>query len=550
MTAAAATTSDPAAAVFCVTRPRLPRPRRRRGGLRRPLHPRRDDARPRPAARLARRRAARRRGVADRVDEVLLRPRPRARVLDHRRAALPATPGSAGASWIEHVPAGVDTADVAARRVSELDLRLARASATAPGFAGLHPAAERALLAGLERDVAHVRAQPDARPERNHRTLELYALLVAALALPGPLDPRRRAGRVRARRARPQPARGHARPTASTARARRTTTCSCCARSSGRARTRAASASTCPAGYDERLARACEFALHCHRPDGPIPALSDGDSVALRRAARARRAACSAAPTSRGSPAAARAARRPGRRGASFPDGGYFTQRSGWGEGATRLRGRALPDLRLRPARRRRPRPLRPAQRRGRRRRAPAARRPGPLHLLRGGRRTCAAGSRARRRTTRSASTASTRRPTAAASRAAPVAEGRLLGRFASPGLDLLRGEARSPSYDADPHAGDRLRRRRVLADRGPARGHRAATATTCASTSPRRPRARRSSSPAPTATVVRAPGLALVLDPALDVAPRAGLGRAGLRRAARGAGRQRRDRGDRRRGS
>ena len=33
-----------------------------------------------------------------------------------------------------------------------------------------------------------------------------------------------------------------------------------------------------PPDYDERLERACEFAMHCHRPDGGIPTLSDSDA--------------------------------------------------------------------------------------------------------------------------------------------------------------------------------------------------------------------------------------------------------------------------------
>ena len=33
-----------------------------------------------------------------------------------------------------------------------------------------------------------------------------------------------------------------------------------------------------PHGFDERLARACEFARDCRRPDGTIPALSDADT--------------------------------------------------------------------------------------------------------------------------------------------------------------------------------------------------------------------------------------------------------------------------------
>src|SRR6185436_18852117 len=33
-----------------------------------------------------------------------------------------------------------------------------------------------------------------------------------------------------------------------------------------------------PRGFDERLSKACDFALHMQRPDGTIPALSDSDS--------------------------------------------------------------------------------------------------------------------------------------------------------------------------------------------------------------------------------------------------------------------------------
>ena len=73
-----------------------------------------------------------------------------------------------------------------------------------------------------------------------------------------------------------------------------------------------------PAGFDERLARACEFALHCRRPDGTIPALWTATPATTREllelAARlldARRPA---------------GARRRGR--ASFADGGYHVQRA------------------------------------------------------------------------------------------------------------------------------------------------------------------------------------------------------------------------------
>jgi hypothetical protein len=85
-----------------------------------------------------------------------------------------------------------------------------------------------------------------------------------------------------------------------------------------------------PADFDAHLQRACDFALHCRRPDGLIPALSDSDSGdysdLLALAARLF-----------GRPdylyAATGGARgvAPELTNVCFPDGGYFVQRSGWG---------------------------------------------------------------------------------------------------------------------------------------------------------------------------------------------------------------------------
>ena len=73
-----------------------------------------------------------------------------------------------------------------------------------------------------------------------------------------------------------------------------------------------------PRGFDERLSRACDFALHMQRPDGTIPALSDSDTgdyaelleLAARLLARDELRRRPAGP-------------------ASFEDGGYFVQRAG-----------------------------------------------------------------------------------------------------------------------------------------------------------------------------------------------------------------------------
>ena len=82
------------------------------------LHARRRDADARPRAGLARRRPARRRGVADRVGQVLLRARPRPRRRDDRRAALRDRRGSGSSPrGSAQVPPDHDSSDVTARRI-------------------------------------------------------------------------------------------------------------------------------------------------------------------------------------------------------------------------------------------------------------------------------------------------------------------------------------------------------------------------------------------------------------------------------------------------
>ncbi|HZE80959.1 MAG TPA: alginate lyase family protein, partial [Candidatus Polarisedimenticolia bacterium] len=89
-----------------------------------------------------------------------------------------------------------------------------------------------------------------------------------------------------------------------------------------------------PRDYDERLERACEFAMHCHRPDGGIPTLSDSDagnySDLLQLAASLFTRPdflYTATSGTEGVP--------PEKRYVGFPDGGYYIERSGWGKGKT-----------------------------------------------------------------------------------------------------------------------------------------------------------------------------------------------------------------------
>ncbi|HVF45225.1 MAG TPA: alginate lyase family protein [Pyrinomonadaceae bacterium] len=235
-------------------------------------------------------------------------------------------------SWIGQVPAAFDSSDVSARRV--LNWIYAWDSfASAPRAARFSEGFEEKLLASLAEQVAHLRDH--LTPERNHRTLELYALFVAALALPQ-LDP------------------GGALLDFSTAQLHRNLLTDVrpdgvhrehsthyhmlVLRSFLGARENARRFGLAfPDGFDAHLQRACDFAMHCHRPDGSIPALSDSDTasyldlLALAAGLFDRPDYLYVATSgARGVP--------PEQSSASFPDGGYFIQRSSWQEGGESFR--------------------------------------------------------------------------------------------------------------------------------------------------------------------------------------------------------------------
>ena len=442
-------------------------------------------ARPRAGAGLARRGAARRRGVADRVDEVLLRPRPRARVQRDRRRRASSTRGSGSwRSFLRQVPAGHDTERRRRPPGAELALRVGRVRRR-PRFPGLAPAS-RELLASIGPQAAHVATTS-----------------------------RRSATTARSSSTRCCSSRSPSRSSTATA---------CCWRSRWPSCTRTCSPTSAPdgvhrehsthyhlhraalvprrarerpplrprrfpRGYDERLARRATSRCTATARTARSRRSSDSDTRRLRRAARARR----------------RPARPPDLRWAATA-----------GAAGARPRGalRQLPHRRL----------PRPAQRLGR----PRPRTPtsascifdcGPLgdgghghydllsiEVAAGGRplvmdpgrytyaeaasRTCATGSRAPRRTTRSCVDGLDQTPYRRGQAAkGPIAGGRLVARHSAPGLDIARRRGASPCYDAVHTPPRRLRRRRVLARRGPP-ARRTRTATTCASTSRRTPRA------------------------------------------------------------
>ena len=159
-------------------RPR-PRPGRGPGGAGRPVQPLRGDPASRPPAGLDQRRADRP-GVADRVGQALRGPRP--------RACLRGSTGDGDyltawedlvESFCYQVPVGHDTSDVSARRLQNWLYAWQRFAAD-PDFAGLRPGLEDLLVSRITADAAYLAEHLTA--ERNHRTLEIYALLLVALA--------------------------------------------------------------------------------------------------------------------------------------------------------------------------------------------------------------------------------------------------------------------------------------------------------------------------------------------------------------------------------
>ncbi len=234
-------------------------------------------------------------------------------------------------SWATQVPADADPADVIGRRLQ--NWVYAWQGFAAPG-AGLHRGLSRAttdlLVRSIDEQVRHLRTT--LTPERNHRTLELYALLVVALALPA-LDPTGELCRY-AWHQLDDNLRRDVWPDG-VHRECSTHYHLIALRSFLGARENARRFGLpVPAGYDDRLRLACRFAMHAHRPDGQLPALSDADSGDHRGLLLLADRLLDD-PALRWVATSGTAGAPPPERAVDFPVGGYHVQRSGWGERET-----------------------------------------------------------------------------------------------------------------------------------------------------------------------------------------------------------------------
>ena len=220
-------------------------------------------------------------------------------------------------TFAEQVPVDARSSDVAARRLLHWVYAWSRLAA----------AVDTDLAPSIIELVGYIRANLTA--ERNHRTFELYSLFVAALALPDMEG----AGELRAFALEELHANLLADMLPDGVQRERSTHYHLIALQSflGTVANAARFELELPDGFRERLGTACTFALHCHRPDGEIPALSDSDGggylpdLALAAELLGRDDLRWVATGGReGSP--------PAHPQAWFEVGGYAVQRSGFGE--------------------------------------------------------------------------------------------------------------------------------------------------------------------------------------------------------------------------
>jgi len=230
-------------------------------------------------------------------------------------------------SFCAQVPIGTDPADVSARRLQNWIYAWQRFAGAAQ-FTGLRPGLAERLIERIAADADHLRRH--LTKERNHRTLELYALLIVGLAFPDAYDDL-------AAFALDELGRNLMDDVWVDGVHRECSTDYHCIvlRSYLGAIANARSASMeLPSEFLERVSLALDFALHIQRPDGITPSFSDGDEGDFRGVLRLG-AELLDRDDLRWAASGGLAGTPPATWDATFPVGGYLTSRSGWGDGST-----------------------------------------------------------------------------------------------------------------------------------------------------------------------------------------------------------------------
>jgi hypothetical protein len=226
-------------------------------------------------------------------------------------------------SWLEQVAVDFGPTDALGRRLQNWIYAWSM-FADAPAFDGFGDGFDDLLARQIAEHADYLWTH--LTPERNHRTLELYALFVVALGLP-PSD--RETARLEfAWRALQDNLQSDFRRDG-VHREHSTHYHMIVLRSFVAARENACRAGLeIPREYDERLRRALGFAISCCRPDGSTPALSDGDIDDYRELLEHASERLDAPELLHVATHGRRGKWSPPR-GADFPEGGYFVQRGG-----------------------------------------------------------------------------------------------------------------------------------------------------------------------------------------------------------------------------
>ncbi len=229
-------------------------------------------------------------------------------------------------SWIATVPMGFLPSDVAGRRIQNW-ISAHYYFVTLNATPSLTPEFYARFLNSLCEQVRHLVA--NLTPVRNHRTLELWAIFFAAIAFP---EFREASQWLEfAKRELLANAQSDILPDGVH-----------CELSTDYhhlvlrnflyvARLAKLNNIELPARLHAKILRALDFSLHSHKPDGNIPSLSDGDTGSFLSLLR-RGHELYGDKTMLYVASSGRAGHSPVCRSRAFKDGGYFTQRSGWGE--------------------------------------------------------------------------------------------------------------------------------------------------------------------------------------------------------------------------
>ncbi|MDX2032215.1 MAG: alginate lyase family protein [Blastocatellia bacterium] len=230
------------------------------------------------------------------------------------------------ASWIRTVPHDLLSSDVAGRRIQNW-IFAHHYFVTASPTPQLSPEFYLEFLTSLHQQVRWLRE--NLTPARNHRTLELYAIFLAAVVFPEMRGAREWLAFSRAELLRNLQTDLLADGVQ-------------CELSTdyhhivlrnylGVRRLAALNGIEMPAEMDDLIRKALAFATYIHKPDGTIPALSDGDTGSYLDLLQ-QGADLYGCEEMRYVATAGREGAAPQSRSKAFPESGYYVLRSGWGE--------------------------------------------------------------------------------------------------------------------------------------------------------------------------------------------------------------------------